>query len=422
MTFEPQLTKRFETPFGNTLRVFLETGGYATLPKLFAMSPKDVTETVKASGLKGRGGAGFPTGMKWSFIPPSSGKPVYLVVNGDEGEPGTFTDRFVLEKDPHLLLEGMIAAAYAVGCHRAFVYVRGEFLKEIRILEAAIEEATAAGYLGKDIRGSGFDLEVVVHRGAGAYICGEETGLLESIEGKKGQPRIKPPFPAVSGLFGCPTVINNVKTLASVPWILERGAAAYAAIGTKESPGTTIFGLSGHVETPGCWEQPFGLGVMEFIERYGGGVRGGALKAVVPGGSSMPPLTAEEAKTALLTGESMRSLGTSLGTGGLIVMNEHTDMARVLWNLTRFYAHESCGQCTPCREGTAWCERLLRRLLAGEGRVSDLDLLLEIADNMEGRTICALGAACAMPVRAYITKFRGDFEKYCQASTALIGS
>lgn len=421
MTFEPQLTRRFSVPNGNTLQGSLSTGGYASLPKLFAMKPQDVTAAVKASGLKGRGGAGFPTGQKWSFIPHNSSKPVYLVVNGDEGEPGTFTDRFVMEKDPHLLLEGMIAAAYAVGSHRAYLYVRGEFSHEIQILETAIREANQAGYLGRDIRKSGFDLEVIVHRGAGAYICGEETGMLESIEGKKGQPRIKPPFPALEGLFGCPTVINNVKTLASIPWIIENGPEAYTALGTKESSGTLIFGLSGHVEKPGYWELPFGFPLLEFIEKYGGGVKGGKLKAVIPGGSSTPILTAEECTDVTLTYESMGAHGTFLGTGGVIVMNETTDMVAALKNLVRFYSHESCGQCTPCREGTAWADRLLDKILSGGGSPKDLDLLLEIADNMEGRTICALGAACAMPIRSFITKFRPEFEKACQ-TPAMMGT
>jgi NADH-quinone oxidoreductase subunit F len=301
------------------------------------------------------------------------------------------------------------------------VYVRGEFPREIEILENAVAEAEKAGYLGANIQGSGFSLRVTVHRGAGAYICGEETGLLESIEGKKGQPRIKPPFPAISGLFGCPTVINNVKTLCSIPWILERGAAAYSVIGTKESPGSLIFGLSGHVATPGYWELPFGMPLLEFIETFGGGVTGGRLKAVIPGGSSMPVLTAEEAAKAVLSYESMRSLGTSLGTGGVIVMNEHTDMVGALRILTRFYAHESCGQCTPCREGTAWADRLLQKVVAGDGTTRDLDLLLEVCDNMEGKTICALSAACAMPVRSFLSKFRPEFEAKCKPVTVSVG-
>jgi NADH-quinone oxidoreductase subunit F len=406
------LTRRFNDPDGHTLKGCLRTGGYASLGKLFSMKPEQVVEEVKASGLKGRGGAGFPTGMKWSFLPKGTDRPIYLVVNADEGEPGTFTDRYVMEKDPHLLLEGMVAAAYAIGAHTAYLYVRGEFTKQIRTLETAVAEAVKEGYLGDDIRGSGFHLAVHVHRGAGAYICGEETGLLESIEGRPGKPRIKPPFPAVEGLFGCPTIINNVKTLASVPWIVTHGGAAYAGIGTKESSGTTIFGASGHVNAPGYWEMPFGVRVMDLIEKYAKGVKGGRLKAVSPGGSSTPVLTAEECADAVMSYEGMRAKGTFLGTGGLIVMNEHTDMVHVLKNLTRFYAHESCGQCTPCREGTAWCDRLLTRLLAGEGTVKDIDQLVRNADNMEGRTICALAAACAMPVRSFVTKFRPEFEKY----------
>ncbi len=417
---EPQLTKRFNVPLGNTLKGFLETGGYGSLRKLFSMTPEAVTEEVKASGLKGRGGAGFPTGQKWSFIPKKPTRPVYLVVNADEGEPGTFTDRLILEKDPHLLLEGMIAAAYAIGAHQAYIYVRGEFVKPLRILDSAIEEARSGGYLGRDILKSGFDLQIHTHRGAGAYICGEETGLLESLEGKKGQPRIKPPFPALQGLFGCPTLINNVKTLASIPWILENGGNAYAAIGTRESAGTLIFGLSGHVNQRGYWELPFGLPLLDFIERYGGGVRDGRLKAVIPGGSSTPVLTAEECADLTLTYESMRARGSFLGTGGVIVLNEHTDMALALKNLTRFYSHESCGQCTPCREGTAWENRLLQKVLSGEATGRDLDLMLEVADNMEGRTICALAAACAMPVRSFLKKFRGDFEKYCRPSSVSV--
>ncbi len=414
------LTKRFGEPDGHTLKGYLRTGGYASLKRLFSMKPEAVIEQVKASGLKGRGGAGFPTGLKWSFIPKDGGKPVYLVVNADEGEPGTFTDRYVLEKDPHLLLEGMVAAAYAVGARTAYVYVRGEFVRPLHILEKAVAEASEVGYLGDGILGSKFSLDVQVHRGAGAYICGEETGLLESIEGKPGKPRIKPPFPAIEGLFGCPTVINNVKTLASVPWIVENGGAAYAALGTKESSGTMIFGASGHVNAPGYWEMPFGVRVMELIEGHAKGVKGGRLKAVIPGGSSTPVLTAEECADAVMSYEGMRAKGSFLGTGGLIVMNEHTDMVRVLKNLTHFYADESCGQCTPCREGAAWCDRLLAKLLAGEGTTRDLDRLLVNADNMEGKTICALAAACAMPVRSFVTKFRPDFEKYVRSNATAI--
>ncbi len=417
---EPQLTKRFSVKDGHSLKVYLQTGGYASLKKLFTLKPDQVVEEVKASGLKGRGGAGFLTGMKWSFVPKKTGIPHYLAVNADEGEPGTFTDRYLLTYDPHLLLEGIVCACYAIDSHAAYIYVRGEFYDQIQILQKAIAEAKAAGYLGTNILGSGFDLEVYVHRGAGAYICGEETGLIESLEGKKGMPRIKPPFPAVQGLFNCPTIVNNVKTLASVPWIIEHGAAAYAAIGTDDSCGTHLFGLSGHVNQTGFWELPFGLPLMEFIETYGKGMRGGKLKAVFPGGSSCPVLTAQECETVTLCYKSMQEHGTMFGTGCVTVLNEHTDMVKILKSLTHFYAHESCGQCTPCREGTAWEDRLTRKILSGEATAKELDLMLEVADNMEGKTICVLSAACSMPLRSILKKFRPDFEKYLKRSAVAV--
>ncbi len=418
--FEPQLTKRFNVKDGHTLKGYLATGGYESLKKLFTMKPTEVIEEVKASNLKGRGGAGFPTGMKWSFVPQNTGKPIYLAVNADEGEPGTFTDRYMLFNDPHLLLEGIICACFAINSHTAYIYVRGEFYEQIQRLNAAIDEAKKANYLGKNIQGSGFDLEIYVHRGAGAYICGEETGLLESLEGKPGKPRIKPPFPAVVGLFGCPTIINNVKTLCSVPWIIANGAKAYAALGTQESPGTHVFGLSGHVNQTGYWEMPFGMPFMDFLNNYGKGVKGGKLKAVIPGGSSCPVLTAQECEDLTLSYESMKAHGTMFGTGCGIIMNEHTDMAKVLKNLTHFYSHESCGQCTPCREGTAWEDRLLKKILNGEATAKELDLMLEVADNMEGKTICVLSSALAMPVRSFLKKFRGDFEKYLVKNTVAV--
>lgn len=413
---EKQLTSRFELPLSHTLKVYLETGGYFSLQKLFSMKPEEVIEMVKKTNLKGRGGASFVTGLKWSFVPKNVDKPVYLCINADEGEPGTFVDRFVMEKDPHLVIEGIICTAYAIGCHTTYIYIRGEYIKQMKILEVAIAEAREAGYLGKNISGSGFNHEIYVHRGAGAYICGEETGLIESLEGKKGQPRIKPPFPAIEGLFGCPTIVNNVKTVAHIPWIIGNGSEAFAKIGTADSTGTNIFGLSGHINQPGYWELPFGLPMLEFIEKYGKGVKGGKLKAVIPGGSSTPVQTVQDCEDLFLTYESMRDHQTFLGTGGVIVMNEHTDMVKALKNLTHFYADESCGQCTPCREGTSWLDRLLTRILNGEAYAKDLDMILGITDNMEGRTICALSAACAMPVRSFITKFRSDFEKYLRPS------
>jgi NADH-quinone oxidoreductase subunit F len=422
MTTQPQLTKRFGMTGSHTLKVSLETGGYSSLKKLFAQKPEQVIEEVKSSGLKGRGGAGFPCGMKWSFVPRNTGKPVYLVVNADEGEPGTFTDRYVLTEDPHLLLEGIICACYAIASHTAYVYLRGEFTEPFLRLDAAIREAREAQYLGKNIQGTGFDLEVHLHRGAGAYICGEETGLLESIEGKPGKPRMKPPFPAVVGLFGCPTIINNVKTLASVPWIIEKGGKAYASIGTPSSAGTHLFGLSGHVNQTGYWELPFGLPMMEFIEKFGKGVKGGQMKAVIPGGSSCPVLTPEECGDLTLSYESMTAHGTMFGTGCVTVINEHTDMVLLLKNLTRFYAHESCGQCTPCREGSAWVDRLMDKVLSGAASPKDLDLMLEISDNMRGKTICAFADALAMPVKSYIQKFRWDFEKYLMKNASAVST
>lgn len=414
MNFEPHLTKRFGIENSRKLEVARKHGAYSSLQKLFSMKPADLIEEVKKSNLKGRGGAGFPTGMKWSFVPQNTGKPVYLCINADESEPGTFTDRYIIENDPHLLIEGIICAAWAIQSHTAYIYIRGEYAIQYKMLNEALAEARSAGLVGKNIMGSGFDLEIWTHRGAGAYICGEETGLIESLEGKKGQPRIKPPFPAVEGLFGCPTIVNNVKTLAHVPWIVLNGGEAFAAIGTKDSTGTNIFGVSGHVNNPGYWELPFGMHVPEFIEKYAKGVKGGKLKAFIPGGSSTPVLTAAETEDLYLTYESMMAHKTFLGTGGMIVMNDQTDMVKALKTLTHFYADESCGQCTPCREGTSWVDRILNRILAGVATRRELDMLVEIADNMEGRTICALAAACAMPVRSFVTKFRPDFEKYCK--------
>ncbi len=412
MQFEPMLTKKFHIPDHYKIEVALQHGAYSSLKKLFSMKPEEVVEEVKKSKLKGRGGAAFPTGVKWGFIPKDTKKPIYLCVNADESEPGTFTDRYIIEYDPHLLIEGIICTSYAINAHIAYIYIRGEYVHQYKILEKALQEAREKKIIGKNILGSGFDIEVWLHRGAGAYICGEETGLIESLEGKKGQPRIKPPFPAVEGLFGSPTIVNNVKTISHIPWIVENGGEAFAKIGTPESTGTNIFGVSGHVNQPGYWELPFGMHVLEFLEKYAKGVNGGKLKALIPGGSSTPVLTAKECEDLYLSYESMQQHKTFLGTGGMIVMNEHTDMVKALKTLTRFYSEESCGQCTPCREGTSWLDRFLNRILAGEATTRELDLMLEIADNMEGRTICALAAACAMPVRSFITKFRDDFEKY----------
>ncbi len=398
----------------HTLENYLQRDGYKAAEKaLKEMKPDDVIDEVKKSGLRGRGGAGFPTGMKWSFVPKDVDKPKYLVCNADEGEPGTFKDRVILGQDPHKLIEGMIISGYAIGANTGYIYIRGEYAKEAEVLEEAISEAYDKGYLGENIFGSGFTFNLYVHRGAGAYVCGEETALLNSIEGKKGQPRIRPPFPAVVGLYQNPTVINNVETLSTVPWIIRNGGDKYAEIGTEKSKGTKLFSISGHVNKPGVYEAPLGTPLMEFIEKYAGGVIG-KLKAVVPGGSSTPILTAEEAEKVNLDYESMQQAGTMLGSGAIIVMNDTVCIPKALSVLTRFYHHESCGQCTPCREGTGWLDKLMKNIIDGKGKKSDLDLLVSVASNMMGRTICPLADAAAMPVISYVKKFREEFEKYIE--------
>jgi NADH-quinone oxidoreductase subunit F len=403
------LTSRFDIPNAHTLPVARTHGAYASLERLFAVQPAQVIELVKASGLRGRGGAGFPAGLKWSFVPQDTGKPVYLCVNADESEPGTYKDRHLLEKDPHQLLEGIIIASYAIGCHHAYIYIRGEFDLSRKRLEQAIAEAYQAGYLGKTVAGKGYTLDVTIHRGAGAYICGEETALLESIEGKPGKPRTKPPFPATHGLFGCPTVVNNVETLATLPYIIMHGAEGYRKFGTEKSPGTKLFSSSGHIRKPGVYEISMGYPLLDFIEKECGGVVG-TLKAVIPGGSSVPILRADEIGQVMLDYESIAEAGSMLGSGGLIVMNDSVNMVWALENLAHFYSHESCGQCTPCREGTHWAHELLKRGLAGDGKRADIDLLLNISKNMVGKTICVLADALAMPIDSYIAKFRDEFE------------
>ena len=351
--------------------------------------------------------------MKWSFVPKNTGKPTYLCVNADESEPGTFKDRLLLEKDPHQLIEGIIIACYAINCHTAYIYIRGEFDLSYKRIHKAIEEAYAQGILGKNVLGKNYALNVYIHRGAGAYICGEETALLESIEEGKGQPRIKPPFPAVVGLFGCPTIINNVETLSALPFILSEGATAYKKWGTEKSPGTKLFSVSGHIQKPGVYELPLGYSLKKLIEENCGGMTAGKkLKAVIPGGSSVPILTAKDVETMMLDYESAIAHGSMLGSGGVIVMNEDVDMVWALKNLTRFYAHESCGQCTPCREGTGWVDKILYRMLHEGGTNEDLNLLTDISHNMMGKTICVLADAMAMPVLSYIKKFPDDFRNH----------
>lgn len=410
---EKVLSKHFDVSDMHLLKVAAQHGAYVSLPKLFHMKPAEVTELVSSSGLRGRGGAGFPTGRKWSFVPKQTEKPVYLVINADESEPGTFKDRSILETDPHLLIEGIIIAAYAIGAKTAFAYFRGEYARQWQRFVRAVEDAKNNGFLGRNISGSNFDLEIIAHRGAGAYICGEETALLTSIEGYRGNPRIKPPFPAIEGLFGCPTIINNVETIAALPFILREGAKAYQKMGTEKSPGTKLISVCGHIERPGVYEVELGIPIAQFLAEYAGGtLEGRKLKALIPGGSSVPVMRAEEALAAKFDYESLASTGTMLGSGGMIVITEPTCMVRVLADATKFYAHESCGQCTPCREGTGWAKNIIDRIEAGFGKEGDIDLLLHIADAMQGRTICVLADALAMPIRSFIKKFREEFEAH----------
>jgi len=411
---EKILLRNIEATDSHTLAVYKSRGGYRALEQVLrGMSPEKLIEEVKASGLRGRGGAGFPTGMKWSFVPKDSPKPKYVICNADESEPGTFKDRLLIEKDPHAVIEGTILAAYAIQSHTAFIYIRGELVFGSKVLQGAIDEAAQAGYLGKNILGSGYDLELILHRGAGAYICGEETGLLSSLEGGRGWPKVKPPFPATHGLFGCPTVVNNVETLATLPWIIDQGAARYAAIGTEKSKGTKLFSVSGHIRKPGVYEVEMGYPFKRFLEEDCGGVPDGRkLKGVIPGGSSMPVLRADELEPVRMDYESMQAAGSMLGSGGVIVMDDSTCMVQAAWNVARFYAHESCGQCTPCREGCHWMEKIFRRIESGEGEKGDLDLVLNISGNITGNTICPFGDAAAWPAAAFIKKYRAEFEAH----------
>jgi NADH-quinone oxidoreductase subunit F len=413
----PVLSSRFKDPEGTWLESYLADNGYIAARKaLTSMTPEQVMEEITKAKLRGLGGAGFPAGKKWSFIPKQTAKPKYLVVNGDEGEPGTFKDRYILERDPHALLEGMIVAAYAIGSHKAYVYIRGEYFRPAKRLQRAIDEAYRQGWLGKNIQGTGFDLDVVIQRGAGAYICGEETALLTSLEGGKGFPRLKPPFPAISGLFACPTIVNNVETLACVPYILRHGAERFAGIGTQSQGGTRLFCVSGHVARPGVYEAPVSITLRKLIELAGGVRNANKLKAVIPGGISAKILRADEIDVAM-DFDSLLAAGSMAGSGGVIVMDETASMVDMLESATRFFAHESCGQCSPCREGTGWVHRIVRRITEGQGTLQDLDDLLVIAGNMEGKTICVFADAAAWPVQSYITKFRDEFEAHIRAGS-----
>jgi len=404
------------------LKIAEERGAYGAARKgLLEMTPDQILGEVKEAGLRGQGGAGFPTGMKWSFVPRDTPWTKYLCVNADESEPGTCKDREILRRDPHRLIEGIILASRAIGVRTAYVYIRREFYEPRQTFEAALREAYDAGYLGTNVLSSGFDLDIHVHHGAGAYICGEETGLIESLEGKKGWPRIKPPFPALKGLFGRPTVVNNVETLANLPFIISNGASRFRLRGTEKSPGTKLFCISGHVRKPGVHELPMGYSLRDMIYGVAGGIRDGhTLKAVIPGGSSVQVLRADEIDVAM-DFEATRAAGTMLGSGGVIVMDESVDMVEALMVIARFYAHESCGQCTPCREGTAWTYKILHRLIEGRARPEDLDTLLDLANNMDGTTICPLGSAAAWPIQAMLKKFPEEFERRLPRKVAAVG-
>ena len=413
------LSKHFGDAGARTFDGWVERGGYEGLRKALGMSRDAIVEEVKTSGLRGRGGAGFPTGLKWSFMPKEVVKPHYLVCNADESEPGTFKDREIMRWTPHALIEGCAIAAYAIGAECCYIYIRGEFTEPLKIMGAAVAEAYARGALGPNAFGSGKRIEMVIHRGAGAYICGEETAMMNSLEGKRGNPRIKPPFPAVSGVFGMPTTINNVETLAAVPHILVRGAAWYKGLclGSPKSTGTKLISICGHVVRPGNYEVTMGTPVKEILYEMAGGPRPGrTFKAVIPGGSSVPIMTREEAEEALFDYEGIVAKGSMLGSAGMIVMDDTTDMVYQIWRLARFYAHESCAQCTQCREGTAWTTKILERILSGRGKQEDFQLLLDLSENMTGKTICVLSDSCAAPVVSGIQKFRSEFEAYIAGS------
>ncbi|SRR5581483_146288 len=417
------LTANIDKPNSASIDVYLAGGGYKAAEKALKMKPEEVTQIVKDSELRGRGGAGFPTGMKWSFVPKNAPRPTYLLCNADESEPGTFKDRVIIERDPHLLIEGMIISAYAIGsCPMSYIYIRGEFYFGATVLDKALEEARAKGFLGKNIFGSGFDFDITVHRGAGAYICGEETGLIESVEGHRGQPRVKPPFPAVVGVFGGPTVVNNVETLACVPLIINNGAEWFKGFGSPKNTGPKLYCVSGAVKKPGVYEFPMGISLKELIYEHCGGITGDRkVKAVIPGGASAPMLTADELDLPLNFDAVMKA-GSMLGSAGIIVIDESMCIVDAVWRLAKFFAHESCGQCTPCREGTNWMETVLDRLERGHGRQQDADLLLDMADNIGGKSLCALGDAAIGPVISSVKKFRDEYLYHVEHKSCLPGT
>jgi NADH-quinone oxidoreductase subunit F len=413
------VSKHFGIPGVHRIEVYLKHEGYQALERaLKQMTPEQIIDEVKKSSLRGRGGAGFPTGLKWSFVPKGSSKPKYVLANGDESEPGTSKDRPLMEMDPHQLIEGMVIAGRAIGSQQGYIYIRGEYRYIIDITDKAITEAYRAGYLGKNILGSGFDFDLVTHTGAGAYECGEESALMESLEGKRGYPRIKPPFPAVVGLYGCPTIINNVETLSTVPAIIRGGGEWYAGLGSPKNGGTRLYSISGHVNRPGIYELPLGFPLRRLIEDVAGGMRGGkTLKAVIPGGSSCPLLSAEEIDVAL-DYDSVAKIGSMLGSGGTVIFDEDTCMVDLARRIMHFYAHESCGWCIPCREGTAWLRKMLDRFHEGGGRSEDITLIEELSKNMLGRTFCPLGDAAALPTISIVKKWRNEFEDHLHGKCA----
>jgi len=409
---EPVLTSHVREPNGHTLGAYLARGGYEGLRKALGLAPGQVIDMVKASGLRGRGGAGFPAGLKWQFVPKDSPKPKYLCCNADESEPGTFKDHVLMERNPHLLFEGCLIACHAIGAKVAYIYIRGEFRHVMRVLEAEIEAARGAGYLGKDILGSGFDCEIFVHPGAGAYEAGEESALLESLEGKRAQPRLRPPFPAVVGLYGCPTIINNVETLCSVPLIMTKGPEWFASLGPEKNSGPKLYCISGHVEKPGVYEASMHVTMRELVYGFAGGIRGGrALKAIIPGGSSTPVILPDQID-AQASFDGLVKAGSMLGSAAIIVMDDTTCMVWAAENLLHFYRHESCGKCTPCREGTDWMLKILSRIERGEGSMRDIDLLSDVANNINGKTLCPFGDAAVAPVLSTIQHFRAEYEAH----------
>ncbi|MDZ7715386.1 MAG: NADH-quinone oxidoreductase subunit NuoF [Balneolaceae bacterium] len=418
--FEPLLIP--DIPNLENIEVYQENDGYKALRDILnakddTWTRENVTNEVKEANIRGRGGAGFNAGLKWSFMPKPDGGPRYLACNGDESEPGTFKDRKIFEYNPHLFIEGAIIAAYAMSVDTIYVYIRGEYISWVHMLQKAVDDAYEKGYLGENILDKGVDIDMHLTYGAGAYICGEETAMLESLEGKRGYPRTKPPFPAQNGLWGRPTTINNIETLANVPLVINNGAQWYKDIGVENHPGPVLYGISGHVKNPGVYELPSGVPVLDLINEVAGGIRGDKkLKALIPGGSSTPVLRADQLEGVTMDADSMREAGSMMGTAGMVVMDEDTDMVDVLWRISHFYHHESCGQCTPCRDGTGWLEKVLLRIKNGEGEIKDLDLLLDLTTQMEGRTICALADAAAWPVRHTINRFRDEFEAKCKKS------